>query len=75
MKTFSESLTEHAREYLRSCLEESGGNVRKAARMADVDAATFYRLCQRCNVVIRAAKPRGRSSFTIWLGSKSPQHG
>ena len=41
------------RAYLQALLESTGGNVREAARRAEVDAVTLYRLLRKREVAVR----------------------
>lgn len=41
--TYREYMRDAGRAYLRSVLDEAGGNITQAARLAGISRATFYR--------------------------------
>ena len=51
------TLAELKRRYVRSVLEESGGNVSRAAAILGVDRRSLYRMLQRYGVTPRAHRP------------------
>jgi DNA-binding NtrC family response regulator len=57
---------------LRDCLQKSGGNVSRAARMAGMDRSSLYRLCARCGVPTKSG-PRAprKTPFTAWVQNRS----
>ena len=50
------TLAELKRRYIGQVLEESGGNVSRAAAVLGVDRRSLYRMLQRYGLTLRAAR-------------------
>lgn len=56
--TFKESQLAAGRQYLERVLSEKGGNVTKAAMVAEVSRQGFYKLARRYGVIVALLRCR-----------------
>lgn len=59
--TYREAMDEARRKYVAATLDEAGGCVNKAAQIAGMFSASFYKLMQRAGI-----EPRRRRGNQAW---------
>jgi DNA-binding NtrC family response regulator len=63
---YAHAMAEAARQYLGKCLQDSGGNVAGAARIAGLNRQHFYKLCARYQVVSPVPPPAPRPVASVF---------